>query len=578
MTPKLRALIVMLAAPYPPAGVTPGDFISPEDPAVAASGFDMTEDLFAANPQLKKQGAALAVFFGDERGHLALKKAMHVIMEQRRRILGFRRRPPVRHGFSDRIAVPGGVHPLDEMLSGAAVAAAGLKGRLRLGIAVLARALHLVWLSALIGRRFADPGLTPRRGAVGAPGQVFTSDWAAFRAAAADAGVWREGGVTLIAENGGTIPGAPEWAPCLKIPSLPVEPSAWRAQVSRPARKFAWETVKLAAAGFKDVWALQGAYESLVIARDSLPWRRVAANVRFDWVVNVEEYSPKHIVKAMVFNAGGTRLARWPHSVMDMTGSAVSYLCYDLYLSSGPYPERAYGRTWGDVRETAAVGLFRNDRRIDRSAPPDAVWDNAVQTRLAAGLRMLVYFLPNAVDGYERVVEDTLRAVISVFAGRPDWFLVIKPKGRESSEILDEILRRDDNIRESLENISAVIVRIESPEHDPCPTGRLLDRMNAGVGVGSIQIEGLVQGAPVLCYWPIPRTTALYEKLRDLGLIFTDPGVFTGGLARVLDGGADISQGWFQEAFDPFSDGDTLGRLARKLLGGASGAAVNAPR
>ncbi|MHC8508134.1 MAG: hypothetical protein ACYYKD_01850 [Rhodospirillales bacterium] len=564
--PNARALFSMLANPYPPADVSPANFISPPDVEIGDSGFDMTEALFAENRRLIKQGAALAEFFGDERGHIALKKAVHVVMEQRLRILGFRAEPPFRHGFSDRVVIPEGVHPLDELLSGAA---AGLKGRLRLYAAVLARALHLTGTAALIGWRFGRNGLTPKRGAIGAPSQVFTRDWGAFRQAAVDSGVWREDGVVLITEHGKAAKGAPEWCSHLRCPELPVEPSAWRRRVSRPARKFAWKTVKLAAAGFSDVWALQGAYESLALARDSLIWRRVAANVCFDWVVNVEEYSPKHIVKAMVLNADGTRLAHWPHSVMEMAGAAVSYLCYDVYFSSGPYPVRCYSRTWGDVSETTPVGLFRNDRRMLGGALPDAVWDKMIQGHLAAKRRMLVYFLPNAFAGFERVIEDTLRTAIPILAERPDWFLVIKPKGRKSSSVMDDVLRRNADIRRNLSETGALTVRVANEKHDPCPTSWLLDRMDAAIGMNSIQIEGVCLGAPVICYWPIHRISPLHQKYRDMGLIFDDLNAFAVGLGRILDGAADVNWDWFREALDPFSDGDALGRLARRLLGGS---------
>lgn len=576
MKTALRNLTRRFVTPYPPADVPAGVFMAPSDVEIFNSSFEQNEALFAASPRLVRQGEALSTFFNDARGAAALKKAVHVAAEQRRRILAYRRSPPSDHGYSDSFVIPKGAHPLDAALSGARRTSA--LGRLRLYLAVLIRAVLLAAEAALIERRYGRGSLAPERTAVGAPWPVFTQNWDAFRRAAEDAGVWRDGETAVIFDTSAASAAVktPSWMRRIDAWRLPVERKAWRAEVSRPARRLAWASVRLASAGFEDAWALQAAAESLSAARESFIWRRTAANVRFDWVLDVEEYSPRHIVKSIVLNAAGARTARWPHAIVDAPGAVFSYLCYDLFLSSGPDAAESYGFMWHDVRESASTGFIRNDRRVDQGKTVDPVCGGSISRRLAAGERMLVYFLPSAISGRESLVEETLRVIASVIAGRPGWFLAVKPKSARSSLVLDKILKNRKDLNETLLRLNAVVARIGADGYETCPSGWLLDRMHAGVGVTSVLVEGLTRKLPMVSYWPVRQYSRFQRRLSEEGLIFHESGAFASGLSRVLDGGANISYGWFQSAFDPYADDCALARVARRLLGNDP-AALEAP-
>jgi len=565
---KLRGWLVELARPFPPPNYALGIYMSPLDAFGATQGEQAVKNALQL-PGVRRMAAALKDFLADERADIALAKACHATFEQRLRVVALHEDPPTDYGFGAGIAMPPLGHPLDRVarqVLRADPSPSGTSrmdgGSLRVLVGLLLAATWLVVEAAVIGWRFGQGTVTTSWFRIGAPSQIFRR-WAVFRDAAAALGVWRDDALLLVAEEEGLTEG-PGWLAQVRLAGLPVEARRWRAETLAPCVILAMRAVAGAIRGMRDPWTLQAAAEAVGLARESLPIQRLLHSHRFKWYLDVEEYTGRHVVRAIVLGRFGAGLVRWPHAVMDTPGASMSWLMYDLFLCFGPYERLTLGQTWRPDGRAAVVGLVQNDRRMAQQVTRH--YRETIEAFKATGGKVVAYFLPSVMEGREPLIAATLDVLLRVFASRPDWLLLVKPKGIKSTRQLDSILSSTPDLAEALK--IALVVRYENVDQEPCPVGWAISQIELGVGIGTVPFEMLSRGKPAFVHYPVIHPTPATERLVACGLMHNTPAAFEEALQRWLAAPASFSvpYDWFRDMFDPFLDDQALTRVAEQLL------------
>lgn len=509
----------------------------------------------------------------------ALKKALHLITEERMRILALRADPPTRHGFGPGLRLPGGAHPLDEIAWDTLGPDAGPRPRItgmvrfRMLVSVAARAARLLFRAASIGICFGRARVMQQEFAIGAPAHININagaegDWRPLEAAAREAGLWPGGAVIAVIDERGEFH-APCSSPVIRVSGLPVPRRAWLIKVVLPSMRLA--AVLFARTLFwawRDALRTQLAYEALVMAEQSLLLRRLFFNCRFRKYLSGDGFVQGHIVKAMLLEAEGGRLVRWGHTMSDTPGAALSFLGYHEYHGFGPYERGLCGRTWPADQIYADIGMVRTDKRFlsDSFVAPEH--RAQIEGFKTSGGRLMVFFLPSFNAGMEAVVRRTLEAVIPRMAERRKWLLVVKSKGAAAFPFVKDYLTENKDAFSNNGMNKAVFITPGEDGAEVCSTGWLLTQMDVGIGVSTVQFEGLVLAKPVLQYYPVLQETPFIERARAENVAFDDAEAFSRALGRWMDDPALPAPftAWCRRHFDPFTDGNALGRIARLLL------------
>ncbi len=563
---RLAGWIKRVANPTTATDLPIGMLTSPLEARGEREGRQVVESL-AATPGVVVAGAALDRFLGDGgRGTLAVKKALHVALEERLRALAIHRDPPTDHGLG-----PLPLPALGLLLDGVAARALGIPpprtgGRGTVVLAVLLQALALLAGSLRIAVTAPAPG-AHRRYRLGAPNFADAGYWHAIGLAARDAGVAWPDGVAVLAERGYAIDPGPD-LPLIRPRECGIDRRRWWRETVRPA-------VRLGAACLTSVLAAPGdpargvtAWFALRLARASLDFQRVLHTVHFDCFLDVMEYAPDHAVKAALVERHGGRLVRWPHCIMDNPGASLSYLGYHLFLGTGPYESAAHGDTWAADCERRAVGFFKNDRRwFAGGRNVDPALARLIEDWRVDGGHVLAYFGPSPVPGIEAVVAASLEAAAAAAASRAQWMLVIKAKGARSLHLVQSILPSIDDARRLESEGRLLVVPYDASGHEPCPAGWLMGQMTGGVGLGSVQMESATRGKPVFSYYPVVQDTAFQAKLLECGLAHESPEPLAAALEVWMDGPRDqvFDFDWFQAQFDPYADDRALDRIVALL-------------
>jgi hypothetical protein len=358
--------------------------------------------------------------------------------------------------------------------------------------------------------------------------------------------------------------------PILDPASFRVPVGAWLSRVVGPGLRLTATVLAHAVRGRRDPRAVEAAVRALNLATASLRAQRIAFNVRARWYLDVMDYSALHNLKAAIFRPFGMGLACWPYHQLETPGSGLSYLGYDLFLSGGPYQHREYGATWNPGMQAVSVGQLRNDRRLAYGPRLNRQYAERVDQRLRAGERMAVLFAGNDDPGFRAGGETLFRVTVSVFAGRPGWFLVIKPKKAERPDGVLSHMCRDPAIAGLLAKDNVVLLPCDAENPEVCPSAWLIERMNLGAALpGSVHWEGLARGKRMIAYFPVnQRTPALGALIKD-GLLHETADSFR----RALEAAADrpdsvaVPTDRIRADFDVFGDDKALSRIADALFG-----------
>lgn len=511
------------------------------------------------------------------RSDQALKKALNLIIEERMRILALRADPPAHNGFGANPVLPEPGHILDPAAAAALdldapAASRGAAARLRSLAAAAARAARLLMRTSWIGIRYGRLSVrraeftlgAPTHSGIGEPGR-----WAPLEAAAREAGLWRDGAIAVVDEHGGFDRPCPY--PVIRPAEFPVPFLPW-------LRLAVWPSFRLAAAliprafvwAWSDPLRVQLAYEALVMAEQSLILRRVCLSRRFRFYLDVEESSQRHIVRAMVLEAAGGRLVRWAHGIIDADGVMLGFLGYHDFLSFGPYHRPSFSSALASQRDIN-IGMIRNDRRITADESVAAQYRTLVEQHKASGGRLMVYFMPGSMPGLDTAVRRTLDALARQMAVRQGWLLIVKPKSPQAYPFAPGYLREHAHTFSNNGANAAAMIEHDSSGRKVCDAGWLIRQMDLGVGINTVQVETLCVGKPGLSYYPVVRKTPFFDRARAAGLAFKDPDAFEAAVGEWMDSPERPVPivDWCREQFEPFADGDALGRAARHLFGAA---------
>lgn len=567
----LQRVFARILHPFPPFPLIAGQYSSALEARVCAEGAATIEPAFTELTAVRAIADAFVRFMCDPEAERALKKAYHVVYEQRARVLAFRLEPGVRHGF-DPIDTPLDDHPLDGYvradLAGHDARAAALKvadcGRYAQLGAMLAWAFLLAVTPIYIVFRYGRRTTAPRRVDVLACESVHDRLWAALVQAANDTGCWRDGTMAILRMN--RRDGMVRALPIIDASELPVPRTAWWREVAGPALRLACAVLSIVASQRSDPRIVEIATRCLNLACTSLNVRRVGYGVRFKTWLDDAEHDPIHTLKAIVARACGARAVRFPRTEQDSPGSMMSFIGYDIYPSGGPYQGLNYGASWNPRCRIFPIGLMQHDRRlcIGQSVTPE--YERAIRERLAAGKKMAVFFGPSGVPGLDHPMRELFAAVAEELAGRSDWFLVLKPK--LDNDFSDRIVA-DSEFARWKSDLDLVTIRYAVPGFEVCSSSWLIALMAFGAGwQGTIAIETLTQAKPFFCWYPFIEPTPYKEALARGGFLYNTFDEYRNAVrnfvaAPVL---SRLEYKWFREQFDSFGDDNALGRLARLLF------------
>ena len=574
----LRHLLARLIHPFPPFPLIAGQYCSPLEARVCAGGAASVERMFAELAAVRTISAAFVRFMGgDPEAERALKKAYHTTYEQRARTLASRLEPAARHGFDD-IPAPSGAHPLDRSVAAelgrldarAAALATANRGRAAhlLSAALWAAALAVAPVGILIRR--GKPTVMPRRIEVLACETVRDRIWSALVQAAKDEGAWRDGAMAIVRMNrtgrGGDV------LPVVNASDLPVPRARWWREVVLPGLRLARTAVIVAWNNRRDARVVETAARALNLACAGLKVRQVGYALGFRMWLDDAEHDPIHTMKAIVARGSGGRAVRFPRTEQDSPGTMLSFMGYDIYPAGGPYQVRTYGSSWNPRCESVSLGLMQHDRRLRQGEHLAPEFERAIGTRLDQGKHMAVFFGPSDVPGLERPMRELFDTLIAALAGNKDWFIVLKPK---LINWFGALLAADPRHARWVEQADIVTIAYPRPGEEVCPSSWLIERMSFGTGwQGTIAAEALAQGRPFFCWYPFTEQTPYKTGLATRGLLHNDFDAYRRAIQAYANAPdpAQYDLGWFRDAFDPFRDGNALGRLADILFGGKTAA------
>ena len=550
------------------------------------AGENATEKLVSGSLPIASIGRALNALLDDGDGERALKKALHIVLEERMRSMAVTIEDPREWGL-DSLTVDPGPHPLDsfcavelgrvskrdiyaELTGRGWRLKIGLKQGLKIRARLLAGSGYAIWRAIHIlvtrGTRRTEPTHTVA---------LLSNFWAAeqfeFLAdAAIEAGLDAPGQMLMLVERAQKLPRKgydflyPER---LKIPAL-----EWARHVLFPTWIFA---AKMVTAAFR--WNNQVpfvAFEGIRIAIEAQRIWPIALNVRCQTVSDVVDYLPAIVVKGAIFRKSGVTLVRWPTTQIDTFGCLLSNSPHDEFVESGNYLASAFARNWRCPEGGRAIGQIQSDIRVSSAARVDSQLKRRIDG-LRTDKKLLAYFGHSPETGVTPMLIDTLRAVVEAVERQPDWFLVVKSKRRlvntgTGRTAYMDIISSLPEFQNWASNERIIFVDYASATEEICPTGWLLDIMDLGSGDhGSIVGECVARSRPYLSYAPVHYPTPFKQKLMESGVLSTNIDRFRERLDAALGGEVPcLDPDWAQWAFDPYQDDRALERLASIVLAG----------
>lgn len=564
----LRRLARRLMHPFPRFPYLACHVLSPTDARAERIGLDCTEALFAEQ-RARPVVDALVRFLDDCEAERALKKEYHRVYEERLRAVALAADPTETHGMD--ALHPG---PLASPLDGWAAADLGVSVPLETRGGT---ALH--WLSLLVAAAgflgtalsillfWGRTGGRPVACRVAAPNFWHPAYWSLLQAAAEEAGLWHDGDLLFVLEDSAAAQRFVNGPfPSVDPSTLPVPRGQWLRLVLLPGLALVPKVLLAAMRGGGDARVVELAARALNVAARSLAVWRVAFNVRCRWYLDTEHNSALHNLRGIILRKFGSGVVRWAYSQNESPGVYTSFLGYDLFLSGGPFQYENYRQSWYPGLKNVSVGQIRNDRRMngDANVAPDL--RDAIESRLARGERMAVYFGGNLGVGFDRPMRDSLAALLAEVANREGWFLVIKPKFREG---FYDLCATDSRLGGIHDGGNVLAIHYPKDGAEVCPAGWLIDRMSLGLTLpGSVQFEALTSNRVMMAYWPTTQDSVTRRGLRDAGLLHEDPELLGQTICRFLEAPEQFAPplDWVRQGFDPFADDRALDRVAAALF------------
>jgi hypothetical protein len=383
--------------------------------------------------------------------------------------------------------------------------------------------------------------------------------------AAKDQGAWREGAMAIVRINGTGHGGAA--LPVVNAPDLPVPRGRWWREVVLPGLRLARTAVVVALRNRADARVVETAARALNLACAGLKARQVGFAFSFRIWLDDAEHDPIHIVKAIVARKAGAQAVRFPHTEQDSPGAMLSFMGYDVYPAGGPYQQRTYGGSWNPRCNGVSLGLMQHDRRLRQGEHVAPEFERAIGARLGQGKRMAEFFGPSDVPGLERPMRALFDTLVTALAGNKEWFIVLKPK---LINWFSTLLADDPRHARWVEQADIVTISYPRPGEEVCPSNWLIERMSFGTGwQGTIAVEALARGRPFFCWYPFTEQTPYKTNLASRGLLHNDFESYRRAIQAYANAPNPVQYdlGWFRDTFDPFGDGNALGRLADLLLG-----------
>ena len=573
MLSGLRKALQVLVKPFPPFSLLPGGYYSRLDTVAEGISLELVEKFFQNSNLAQKIARAYVDYLEDVEAERALKKGYHVAFEQRLRTVALRD-----DSESLGLNLSSDPHPLDPHAGRSLTDcdpefpvpfAPGFGHRLRHWLLTLIEGFRFLVNAVLILLRYGAKGCEPIRCRIAAPDFAPPAHWSQLKDACVALGDWSSGHLTVVMERGDN-PGLRDSEFSTVDPdSMPVPRRAWIDRVLIPGLFLVFRLAPLTVLAVRDSRCLELIAECFRQANASLKVWRIAFNVSFVYYLDNVEYDAVHNVKGIVFRKFGGRLVRWPRSQMDMPGAGLSYLGYDLFLSGGEYQAKAHGASWWPQTDLISVGLMANDRRVVARGDVRSTTTAQIEKHLKAGRRLAVFFGGSFVPTAKKHALEILATMRRVQSDLEDWTVVFKPKGFYQQDFYGW-MEADPRLHGWSDEKTVVAIRYDAPDHHPCATNWLIEQMSLGVCLGgSVQVEGLTRGVPVLSHRAFCTETPYIDVLRQYGLHHSDPQALEEALRLYLEDpeAFSIPYGWFRENFDPFSDDQALVRIAGLLLG-----------
>jgi hypothetical protein len=244
----------------------------------------------------------------------------------------------------------------------------------------------------------------------------------------------------------------------------------------------------------------------------------------------------------------------------------LSFMGYDTYPAGGPYQLQSYRGSWNPHCSGVSLGLMQHDRRLRQGEYLAPEIEHAIGTRLEQGKRMAVFFGPSDVPGLERPMRALFDALVAALAGDKDWFIVLKPK---LTDRFSAVLAADPRHPRWAEMVDIVTIHYPRPGEEVCPSSWLIERMKFGTGwQGTVAVEALARGRPFFCWYAFTEQTPYKTNMASRGLLHSDFDSYRRAVQAYAEAPdpARYDLGWFRDTFDPFGDGNALGRLADTLF------------
>jgi hypothetical protein len=574
----LKKILHSVLHPFQHPLLLPGHPLSPLDAKAEQLGIAMVDRFF------EKEGRSVANVFArflgseKEEGIRALKKDYHVILENRLRAIALRMDPAQNHHLEP---LPLGElgHPLDAYAYEAVFEASkdlerinpllNSKPRpaLRHWISLLGWAVAFNSSALLVLLRHGRLNVSPCGAQVATPDFGDPELWKSICDSWTESGVLEEDGLLMVSEYYCLSQNMPFPVVAPYLFKVPID--AWLKRVVQPGFRMTFSLLTLAIRGRRDPRIVEAVVRALNLAGTSIIVWRIGFNVRASWYLDLMDYSSKHNLKGVIFRSFGMKLVRWPYAQIESPGTPISYLGYDLFLSGGPYQKEQYQNTWNPNLESVSVGQLRNDRHIAYGPRLNQSYAQIIRDRISGGEKMALLLTGNDSPGLQAAGEALFRMAIPIFANRPGWFLVIKPKKSERIYGVLNKMRDDPEIAPLLEAKNVIVLPCDVKNPEVCPTAWLLKRTTMGVTLpGSVHFEGLALNVPLIAYFPINQQTPARQLLIESGLLQDSEKGFKAKLEEILHDQESFKfpVEKIREAFDPFADHDALSRIGDVLF------------
>ena len=549
-----------------------------------ASGAEVTDRFFSNSREARRLANDLVRYLDDQEGERALKKALHIVIEERMRSMAVTLDDPRKTGF-DWLNVDPAPHAFDHYCATelGRLAACDVVAQLRsrgwklhlsfvrrilLRVKLLAAASLVAWRALMILLLRGAVDVQPHKTVA-----LLTNFWGsdqfeALADAVAAAGFDKHKKMTIVVERAQPLPRRGFdfiYPDNLKVPRQP-----WCRQVLGPTFRQAGRVCRsVFSTNDETVFT---AFEVLRIISVALKIWPVAMNVRCQTVSDVIDYLPAIAVKSAIYRKFGAKLVRWPTTQIDTYGSLFSNQPHDFFVASGHYLPSTFSERWRNPDAGRAIGLVPADKRLASASRVDPAFLKKIE-KLHENRKLLAYFGPSPETGMTRMIVSGLRAVIEVLDSNPDWFLVVKSKRRlvdrrKGRTAYLDILSSLPEFAQWNENERIVFVDYADDRQEVCPSGWLVDVMDLGTGDhGSLVGECVARSRPYCSYAPAVYNTPFKLKLLEAELLVTDLEKFKVRLDSAMKGDIPfLPQEWSRWAFDPYQDDRALERLGSVIL------------